>query len=189
MKQRKYSPFRFGFALGTGALIASVLCIQCVRTYLYTDDVLVPQQAEREAERQVGALTTAARSAGITDPRALGPAIEHVLESSSDRVLWIRLLDPESKLPKSRHSGGSASKHMKALDLWSTQCKGRRWSPCSPFGCRAHRIRLTPRDRNDPVPAYLSLGTDRQPASSKSLSLSKPSCALSRDCGIISSSA
>jgi hypothetical protein len=98
MKQRKYSPFRFGFALGTGALIASVLCIQCVRTYLYTDDVLVPQQAEREAERQVGALTTAARSAGITDPRALGPAIEHVLESSSDRVLWIRLLDPESKL-------------------------------------------------------------------------------------------
>src|SRR5438067_2393444 len=98
MKLPKYSQFKFGLVLGTGAVVASVLCVQCVRTYLYTDAVLVPQQAQREAERQVGALTTAARSAGITGPRALGPVIEHALESSSDRVLWMRVLDPESNL-------------------------------------------------------------------------------------------
>ena len=98
MKPRKHSPWRFGLVLGTGALIALVLCVQCVRTYWYTDAVLVPQGAQREAERQVGALTTVARSAGIIDPRALGPAIEHALESASDRVLWMRVLDTESHL-------------------------------------------------------------------------------------------
>jgi hypothetical protein len=96
VKLRKYSQFKFGVVLGTGAILASVLCVQCVRTYLYTDEVLVPQQAQREAERQVGALTSAARSAGITDPRALGPVIEHALEAASDRVLWMRALDPQS---------------------------------------------------------------------------------------------
>jgi hypothetical protein len=93
MKLRKYSRFKFGLVLGIGALVASVLCVQCVRTYLYTDAVLVPQQAEREAERQGGVVTAAARSAGITDPRSLGPAIQHALESSTDRVLWVRVLD------------------------------------------------------------------------------------------------
>src|SRR5579862_2976425 len=98
MKLHKYSQLRFNLVLAIGALVALVLCAQCVRTYLYTGAVLVPQQAEREAERQVGALTAAARSAGITDPRALGPVIEHALESAGDRVLWMRLLDPESDL-------------------------------------------------------------------------------------------
>lgn len=84
--------------LGMGALIALVLCVQCVRTYWYIDAVLVPQGAEREAERQVGALTTAARSAGIIDGRALGPVIEHALESAGDRILWMRVLDGEGHL-------------------------------------------------------------------------------------------
>ena len=86
MKLGLYSHLKVGLALGTGALLASMLCVQCVRTYLYTDAVLVPQQAQREAERQAVALSTAARSAGVTDPRALGPVIEHALESASDRV-------------------------------------------------------------------------------------------------------
>lgn len=98
MKLRKYSRFKFVLVLGIGAVVALVLCVQCVRTYWYTDAVLVPQQAEREAERQVGALTTAARSAGITEARALGPVLEHTLDSASDRVLWMRLLDTDSKV-------------------------------------------------------------------------------------------
>jgi len=73
-----------------------LLCAQCVRTYLYTDAVLIPQQAELEAERQVGTVNAAVRSAGVTDPRALGPVIEHAMESASDRVLWMRVLDLNS---------------------------------------------------------------------------------------------
>ncbi|MBV9224769.1 MAG: hypothetical protein JOY85_12110, partial [Acidobacteriaceae bacterium] len=69
MKLYRHSLWKFGLVLGIGSLIALVLCIQCVRTYWYIDAILVPQGAEREAERQVGALTTAARSAGITDGR------------------------------------------------------------------------------------------------------------------------
>jgi hypothetical protein len=98
MKLSQHSLWKFGLVLGLGALIALVLCVQCLRTYWYTDAVLVPQGAAREAERQLGALTTAARSAGITDPRALGPVMEHALESAGNRVLWIRLLDPDSHL-------------------------------------------------------------------------------------------
>ncbi|HUB33700.1 MAG TPA: hypothetical protein VMA31_11745, partial [Bryobacteraceae bacterium] len=93
MKLRLYSRFQFGLVLAGGALLALMLCVQCIRTYLYTDAVLAPQQAQREAERQMMALGTAARSAGIADPRALGPVIEHTLESDSDRVLWMRVLD------------------------------------------------------------------------------------------------
>src|SRR4051794_13757755 len=98
MKLGRYSQWKFGVVLGIGALIALVLCVQCVRTYLYTDAVLVPQQAEHEAERQAGALGSAARSAGITDPLALGPVMEHAMESASDRVVSMRVLDRQGKV-------------------------------------------------------------------------------------------
>lgn len=93
LKLRKYSHLKFGLVLSTGALISSVLCVQCVRTYLYADAVLVPQQAERDAERQVGALSAAARSGGITNPSSLGPIMERILEPVSDRVIWMRVLE------------------------------------------------------------------------------------------------
>src|SRR5580692_3833964 len=98
MKPGLYSHFKVGLTLGTGALLALMLCVQCVRTYLYTDAVLVPQQAQREAERQIIAFSAAVRSAGVTDPRALGPVMEHTLESGPDRVLWMRLLDSDGDL-------------------------------------------------------------------------------------------
>lgn len=98
MKQCVYSHVKFGLALGVGVLLALALCVQCVRTYLYTNKVLVPQQAMREAERQAAAIGAAARSAGVTDLRALGPVLEHALESSSDRILWMRVLDSDSNL-------------------------------------------------------------------------------------------
>lgn len=98
MKQRKYSHLQLGAVLGIGTLLALVLCFQCVRTYLYTNAVLVPQQAEREAERQAGALAAAARGAGITDPHGLGPVIEQTLESARERVLWMRVLDQDSQV-------------------------------------------------------------------------------------------
>lgn len=115
MKLPKYSQWKFGVVLGLGALIALVLCVQCVRTYLYMDSVLVPQQAEREAGRQLGALTAAARSAGIADPRALSPAIERTLESSLDRVLWIRILDPQGNVLA---QGGNPQRTAKIPPRW-----------------------------------------------------------------------
>jgi hypothetical protein len=51
VKPPAYSYFKFVVVLGVGTVLALLLCIQCVRTYLYTDAVLVPQHAEREAER------------------------------------------------------------------------------------------------------------------------------------------
>jgi hypothetical protein len=104
MRVRKYPQLKFGIALAMGAIIALVLCVQCVRTYWYTEAVLVPQQAEHEAVRQAGALSAATRSAGITDPRGLGPVMEHALDAASDRVLWMRLLDLDSNVLAQRGS-------------------------------------------------------------------------------------
>ena len=95
MKQGLYSHLKIWFLLGSGALLALTLCVQCIGTYLYANAVLVPQQAQREAERQMFALNTTVRNAGISDPRALGPTIDHALASASDRVLWMRVLDSE----------------------------------------------------------------------------------------------
>jgi O-antigen ligase len=66
----KHPQWKMNLLLAGAVLIALVLCVQCVRTYLYTGAVLVPQRAEREAERQAGALTVAAHSAGLSDARA-----------------------------------------------------------------------------------------------------------------------
>jgi len=98
VKLPKYSQFRFGIVLGTGVLIAVVLCIQCVRTFLYIDSVLVPRQAEQEAQRDAGALGAAARSAGIDDPRKLSPVLQHAVESAGDRILWMSVLDADNNV-------------------------------------------------------------------------------------------
>jgi hypothetical protein len=94
----RYSQLKFGFVLAMGALVALALCVQCIRTYTYTDSVVIPHHAEGEAERQVGVLSAAARSAGIGDTSGLGPVIEHILEASSGRVLWMRVIDAEGHL-------------------------------------------------------------------------------------------
>lgn len=115
MKLRKSSRWKFGFVLGLGAVVALVLCVQCVRTYLYTDAVLVPRQAEREAGRQMGVVTIAARSAGVSDPRKLGPVLEHAMESASDRVLWMRVLDLDGKVLA---QGGSPQQKVTVPSRW-----------------------------------------------------------------------
>ena len=38
---------------------------------------------------------SAVRSAGVTDPGTLSPVLERVIEGSSERVIWMRLLSPE----------------------------------------------------------------------------------------------
>src|ERR1700759_5475957 len=91
LRQSIYAQWKFGLVLGIGAAVALLLCVQCVRTYLYTDTVLVPEQAEHEAARQAGALNTAARTAAIADPRGLAPLIDRAIESASDHVLSVRL--------------------------------------------------------------------------------------------------
>ncbi len=111
----KYPQLKFGLVLVMGALIALMLCVQCVRTYLDIDAVLVPQQAENEANRQAGALSAAARIAGIADPSSLGPVIGHTLETVSDRVLWMRVLDLNSKVLA---QGGSPEKAPKFPSRW-----------------------------------------------------------------------
>jgi sigma-B regulation protein RsbU (phosphoserine phosphatase) len=98
MTSRKHSQWKFGFVLATGALIALALCVQCVRTYFYTVAVLIPQQAEEEAARQAGALTAAARSAGIDDPHKLAPLLQHAIQSAADRVLWVRVLGSDNSV-------------------------------------------------------------------------------------------
>ncbi len=98
MTSRKHSQWKFGFVLATGALVALALCVQCVRTYLYTVAVLIPQQAEEEAARQAGALNAAARSAGIDDTHKLAPLLQHAIQSAADRVLWVRVLDSDSNV-------------------------------------------------------------------------------------------
>jgi hypothetical protein len=98
MAKRAYSQWKFTVVLAVGAAVALVLCVQCIRTYLYTESVLVPQQAEHEAARQAGAVMAAARGANIAVPRRLAPALTHAMESSSDRVLWIRVLDTTGRV-------------------------------------------------------------------------------------------
>src|SRR5438045_3822775 len=82
-------------AIGAGVALALLLCAQCVRTYLYVDRVLGPQEAEAEADRLSGSLVSATRTAGILDPRALSPVLEHAIEESSNRLIWMRLVNQE----------------------------------------------------------------------------------------------
>lgn len=111
----KCPQLKFGAMLGMGALIALMLCVQCARTYLYMDAVLVPQQAEKEADREAGALSAAARTAEIAHARGLGPVIGKALEAASDRVLWMRVLDLNGKVLA---QGGSPQGQPKVPSNW-----------------------------------------------------------------------
>ena len=93
---RRYSHFGVGLSLAIGVTLAILLFVECVRTYYYVDTVLVPQEAEREAERQAGALMSSVRAAGVTDPHALGPVMERAIEAGSRSAIWMRLLDQDS---------------------------------------------------------------------------------------------
>ena len=95
---QKYSRAGLVVALVAGVTLAMLLCVQCVRTYLYVDRVLVPQEVEREAERQGGAVATAARTASATDPRALSPLLERAMEEAADRIIWIRLVNQDGQI-------------------------------------------------------------------------------------------
>jgi len=92
-KLNRYSHIGLGLLLATG--LAVILCVQCVRTFVYIGSVLVPQQAEREAERQAGLLTAAAHAGGISDPHDVGPLMQRAAAGSAN-VLWMRLLGPDN---------------------------------------------------------------------------------------------
>ena len=66
------------------------------RTYFYVARVLVPEEAKREADRQAGNLASAVRSASVTDVSKLSSVLQRVIETDSQRVLWMRLLDSEN---------------------------------------------------------------------------------------------
>ncbi len=93
---RKYSHVGLTLTLGAGILLALVLSVQCVRTYLYLGRVLIPQAAEQEADRQGGLLVSATRSAGVTDPKEVGPVLEQAAEDASNRVVWMRVLNQQN---------------------------------------------------------------------------------------------
>ena len=93
---RKYSQAGLVLSMTAGGALAILLCAQCIGTYLYVGRTLVPRAAAREAERQGGVLSSAARSAAITDPQALSPVMEHAIEEAAERVVWMRLLNQES---------------------------------------------------------------------------------------------
>jgi len=118
MKPSLYSRFKVGLALGSGALLALILCVQCIQNYLYTDAVLVPQLAQHEAERQAFAVNGAARSAGANHARTLSTVMEHTLESASDRLLWMRVLDEDGHVFAQAVSPGTA---VKFLAHWREQ--------------------------------------------------------------------
>lgn len=96
MKTSRHARWTFHLLLVAGAIIAAVLCFQSVRTYLYIDSVILPHQAEHEAQREVGALGAAAHSARLGDPRQLSPLLRRIVESDGDRVMWMCVLNADS---------------------------------------------------------------------------------------------
>jgi sigma-B regulation protein RsbU (phosphoserine phosphatase) len=59
----------------------------------------------------------AAHSAGISNPRMLGPALQQVMSSASDRILWMRVLD--LKMNVFAHSGNPEGSAKLPLRWWA----------------------------------------------------------------------
>lgn len=116
MNLRKRSQWTLRIVLGFGAFIALLLCVQCIRSYLYIDSVLVPRQAEQEAQRDARALGSSARSAEIEDPRKLSPVLRRTVESEGNRLLWIRVLDADNNILS---EAGSYPEGLRISPRWS----------------------------------------------------------------------
>ena len=121
---RHYSRAGLVVSIVAGSTLAVLLCTQCVRNYLYVDRTLVPEEARREAERQSAALTSAARSAGVTDPRDLSAVFEHAIDEAADRVVWIRLANQPGDVVA---QAGTATGEMRVPPRWGQG--GNRESP------------------------------------------------------------
>jgi len=112
---RHYSRAGLVLSIVAGSTLAVLLCTQCVRSYLYVDRTLVPEEARREAERHSAALTSAARSAGVTDPHGLSSVLEHAMDEASDRLIWMRLANQQGDVVA---QAGTAIGEIKVPPRW-----------------------------------------------------------------------
>jgi serine phosphatase RsbU (regulator of sigma subunit) len=97
-RSAKLSRYLLPTTLAAGVLLSVLLLAQCVRTYVYARQVLIPQEAHLEAERKTGAVGSAARAAAIYDPHDLSPLLERTIREAPELLEWMRLLTPEGKV-------------------------------------------------------------------------------------------
>ncbi len=84
-----------GVFTGVGALLAMVLLIQTVSSYVYVSGNLLTQEGLRTASRRLTSIERRLRMADTAQSAELDGILEQARVEWSDRISWLRLLGPE----------------------------------------------------------------------------------------------
>lgn len=80
-------------------MLAIVLLVQTIRTYIYVSMAMTIQEARRDAPRRVGSLERAARAAGEPlTPEKLEAILQDSMDAWGEQVAWVRILDSDDRL-------------------------------------------------------------------------------------------
>lgn len=88
----------FSISIAAGVLLAVLLLFQCARTYLYVGRVLIPREAEREAERKAGSVSAAARTGNLHDPHDLTPILTEMVHEAPEQIAWMRIMNQDAEV-------------------------------------------------------------------------------------------
>jgi serine phosphatase RsbU (regulator of sigma subunit) len=104
MRRPSYLLFRLSVAFGL--LLGLILLADTVMTYRYVSNVLVRQEAQREAQRKALSIGRAARLTHATEPREIEAILDELVRESPQEIEWIRIVDAEghvlAQTPKAR---------------------------------------------------------------------------------------
>lgn len=88
----------FRISIGFGILLALLLLGQTLVTYRFVSRSLIRQEAGRDAERRIQAITRAARQAGVTETSKLTAILSDLVKEDPEQIAWIRILNFDGKV-------------------------------------------------------------------------------------------
>jgi hypothetical protein len=83
----------FKLSLVMGSLLGLLLLGQSLFNYFHVSRLLVAEQLQREAQRQVASLQREARRLDIREPAELAGLFEEIRQDAPKKIAWIRLTD------------------------------------------------------------------------------------------------
>ena len=96
MKRPQYLFFKL--AVVFGLLLGLILLADTVITYRYVSNVLVRQEAQREAQRKALSIGRAARLTHASDPHELEAVLDELVRESPQEIAWIRIVAADGRV-------------------------------------------------------------------------------------------
>lgn len=88
----------FKLSIAFGLLLGLILLADTVMTYRYVSNVLVRQEAQREAQRKALSIGRAARLTHASEPQELEAVLDELVRESPQEIAWMRIVAADGRV-------------------------------------------------------------------------------------------